>query len=115
ADLHFSPTTSAKENLIREGVDASRIFVTGNTVIDALFWAKDKLRTYRDAEIAALESLLDPAKKTVLVTAHRRESFGQGMKEICTALEELARRQDIVILFPVHPNPNVRNLMYERL
>lgn len=115
ADLHFSPTASAKENLIREGVDASRIFVTGNTVIDALFWAKDKLRTYRDAEIDRLESLLDSAKKTILVTAHRRESFGQGMKEICTALEQLARRQDIVILFPVHPNPNVRDLMYGRL
>lgn len=115
ASLHFSPTRAAKDNLIREGVDEAVIHVTGNTVIDALYWAKDKLETHRDPQINALVALLDPAKKLILVTAHRRESFGVGMENICDALELLANREDVEILFPVHPNPNVRDLVYTRL
>src|SRR5690606_28280133 len=74
-----------------------------------------KLSTYRDQQIDTLESLLNPTKKLVLVTAHRRESFGRGMEEICDALKQLAKRDDVEIVFPVHPNPNVRDLMYARL
>lgn len=115
AEIHFSPTTGAKDNLIHEGVDASTIFVTGNTVIDALLWARERLKVYRDMQINTLESLFDSTKKLILVTAHRRESFGRGMEEICNALELLAERDDVEILFPVHPNPNVRDLVYARL
>ncbi len=115
ASLHFSPTVTAKDNLIREGVDKAAIHVTGNTVIDALRWTKDKLKNHRDLQIDTLKASLDPTKKLILVTTHRRESFGKGMKEICDALELLANREDVEILFPVHPNPNVLDLMNARL
>src|SRR5690606_27480878 len=115
ASLHFSPTMAAKANLIREGVEETGIHVTGNTVIDALYWTKNKLQNYTDLEIDALKELLDPTKKLLLVTTHRRESFGKGIGTICKALELLASRDDVEILFPVHPNPNVRDLVNARL
>ncbi len=110
ADLHFAPTPQAARNLEREGVDTSRIHVTGNTVIDALLNAIARLDAdpARAAEVDRWIPALDPGRRLVLVTAHRRESFGEGIERICRALARLAGRGDVEIVFPVHPNPNVQ-------
>lgn len=115
ADLHFSPTEQAKANLLREGIDPYTVYVTGNTVIDALFEAAEKLKSYRDTEIEDMEQKIDSSKKLILVTAHRRENFGVGMDEICKALRELAKRSDVQIVFPVHLNPQVQKPVYQYL
>ncbi len=106
ADLHFAPTARAKENLLAEGIDISSIFVTGNTVIDALFMILD--RTKPQDPLQDLE--LDPNKRLILVTAHRRENFGEGLVNICRALKKIVRQApDVEIVYPVHLNPNVRS------
>jgi len=111
--LHFAPTETAAENLQREGVDPRRIFTTGNTGIDAVLETGAALA----AGSLRAEGLpaLDPRKKLVLVTAHRRESFGAGVEAICEALKRLAARDDLQIVYPVHPNPNVREVVERRL
>ena len=103
--LHFAATASAAENLTREGVNLASIFVTGNTGIDAVLAVRDSL--------PPLEA--EGERKVILVTAHRRESFGEGFENIARALRRLAVRGDIQIVYPVHPNPNVRAVMMERL
>ena len=111
ADLHFAPTDAARDNLIREGVPPHTIEVTGNTVIDALFAALEKLKTDPDGrrEIDLAFSFLNPGKRLVLVTGHRRENFGKGFQHICQALAEIARIfPDVEVLYPVHLNPNVQ-------
>lgn len=115
ASFHFAPTDVAKENLLRERVPEGDILVTGNTVIDALHWARERLKDYSDAEIQHLKSTIDPQKKLVLVTAHRRENLGDGIDSICAALREIAVRNAVEIVFPVHLNPSVREPVYERL
>jgi len=105
AALHFAPTEMAAENLRREGVPDSTISVTGNTGIDAVLEVASGLENGR-ISVPGLAGL-DSARKMVLVTAHRRESFGAGIASLCSALEELATRSDIQIVYPVHPNPNV--------
>ena len=117
-DLHFAPTERARRALLAEGVAPEKIHVTGNTVIDALLLAREKLR--RDVRlaqrIAERFAFLDPSRRLVLVTGHRRESFGLGFENICRALAELARRHaDIEILYPVHLNPNVREPVFRIL
>jgi UDP-N-acetylglucosamine 2-epimerase (non-hydrolysing) len=110
-DLHFAPTEASRENLLREGVAADGIFVTGNTVVDALLSVADSIRTRPDlrASLEARFSFLDPTRKLLLVTGHRRENFGEGFENICHALAEIARsRSDLEILYPVHLNPNVQ-------
>lgn len=110
ADLHFAPTAWARENLLREGVSAESVFVTGNTVIDALLEVAgflDKDATLK-SEMAARFPFLDPKRRLILVTGHRRESFGEGFERICRALATLARRSDVQIVYPVHLNPNVQ-------
>jgi len=105
ANLHFAPTEQARQNLLHEGVDRKTIVVTGNTVIDALFFMRERKRPYRQA---ALKSL-PPKRKVILVTAHRRESFGAPLRDICKALELIAKRNsNVIIVYPVHLNPNVR-------
>ena len=106
AALHFAPTEGAAENLRREGVDPQRIFVTGNTGIDAVIEIRDALESGRLR--APDPPPLDPQKTLILVTAHRRESFGQGFERICRALARLASRGDVEIVYPVHLNPNVQ-------
>ncbi|MFY9530681.1 MAG: UDP-N-acetylglucosamine 2-epimerase (non-hydrolyzing), partial [Candidatus Acidiferrales bacterium] len=107
ADYHFAPTNWARENLLREGVARERIFVTGNTVVDVFLEAQRLVRR-RPPVIPSLNGLKWANRKLLLVTAHRRENFGQGLKNICFALRELAScREDIEIVYPVHPNPNV--------
>lgn len=110
ADLHFAPTSAARANLLSEGIPSESIFVTGNTVIDALQMGIQ--RTEQSCELqAALANqfrYVDPAKRLVLVTGHRRENFGFGFENMCNALARVARRGDIQIVYPVHLNPNVR-------
>lgn len=118
ACYNFAPTANARDNLLREGVPAGTIHVTGNTVIDALFHIHHKIQT-DDALSGKLSDefhFLDPNKRLVLVTAHRRENFGQGMINICEALREIASsRPDVQILYPVHPNPNVQGPVRKHL
>ncbi|WP_092389698.1 non-hydrolyzing UDP-N-acetylglucosamine 2-epimerase [Halopseudomonas salegens] len=109
--LHFAPTPGSQHNLLREGIPAERIHVTGNTVIDALLDVVAKLdnNPTLQTQLAEQFSMLDPARKLILVTGHRRESFGGGFERICQALANTASRHpDIQILYPVHLNPNVR-------
>jgi UDP-N-acetylglucosamine 2-epimerase (non-hydrolysing) len=110
ADLHFAPTASARDNLLRENVDAARIKVTGNTVIDALLHVRDRL--HREPAFAANVASQMPAipegKRIIVVTGHRRENFGSGLEAICRALARIAQRHDVDIIYPVHLNPNVR-------
>lgn len=108
ADLHFAATPWARENLLREGVPAGRIEVTGNSGIDAVLYVRDGL------EAGTLSSgvdwsYLNPARHLIVVTAHRRESFGAGFENICRAIARLASRPDVEIVYPVHPNPNVQD------
>jgi UDP-N-acetylglucosamine 2-epimerase (non-hydrolysing) len=104
ADLHFAPTTWGRGNLLREGVPARRVTVTGNTVIDALLMTLKSGKSWR---VPILDRIA-PDHRMILVTAHRRESFGAGFRRICRALSSIVKRNtDVEIVYPVHPNPNV--------
>ena len=110
AKWHFAPTENAKANLLRENIPAQGIYVTGNTVIDALLWVRDRFSSDDSLaqQLAASYPFLDADKKLILVTGHRRESFGGGFERICTALADIARQHpDVQIVYPVHLNPNV--------
>lgn len=112
ADLHFAPTAWSQGNLLREGVDEKAIFVTGNTVIDALQYVSKQAEPQ---EITELVTSRLATKRLILVTAHRRENFGKPLEDICQALIELARRGDVEIVYPVHLNPNVQEPVYRLL
>lgn len=110
-NYHFAPTETSKENLLRENFSPENIFVTGNTVIDALLMVKDKIESDSDlsATLAAQFPFLDDSKELILVTGHRRESFGGGFERICEALAQTAKQHsNVQILYPMHLNPNVR-------
>ena len=111
ATLHFVPTALSRENLLREGISSERIYVTGNTVIDALFLAVKKVRSAA-VEIPGLNpEIMDPASRQplVLITGHRRESFGDKLRSICRAVDDLAASfPHVQFVYPVHLNPNVR-------
>ena len=122
ADIHFAPTEEAKKNLLKENVPPEKIYVVGNTEIDALLWILERQKDPKVAE--KIEKDLkdnyglqfDKNKKIILVTAHRRESFGEGLKNICKALKEIAeKRDDVLIVYPAHPNPNVREVVFPML
>jgi len=107
-DLHFPPTEQAKKNLIREGIDPKNVVVTGNTVIDALFHVRKQVRGNRDRHRRMFPSV-DFSRNIILVTGHRRESFGEGFRNICKAIRRIAREEENVeIVYPVHLNPNVQ-------
>jgi len=111
ARFHFAPTSTSQQNLLREGVDESTIHITGNTVIDALLEVVQKLQhdDKLQKKFSAQFSFLDSYPRLILVTGHRRESFGGGFERICRALAEIAEEfPDVGILYPVHLNPNVR-------
>jgi UDP-N-acetylglucosamine 2-epimerase (non-hydrolysing) len=113
ADLHFAPTPRASDHLRREGIAQERIAVTGNTGIDALFWVSDRIEARPELR-ARSSSLLGGRfadKHIILMTGHRRESFDGGLERIARAMARLAARPDVAIVFPVHPNPNVRRAM----
>lgn len=113
ATLHFAATEWAARNLAGEGVDPASIVVTGNPGIDAVLWVRDRL------EAGALPSRswaeLDGSRRLIVVTAHRRESFGLGFRRICAALARLAERPDVQVVYPVHPNPNVEGPVRQML
>jgi UDP-N-acetylglucosamine 2-epimerase (non-hydrolysing) len=111
ADLHFAPTEWSQGNLLREGVDPKTIVVTGNSVIDALKFVSKQAEPKETKEILAKLG----GKKIILVTAHRRENFGVPIENICRALKELACREDVEIVYPVHLNPNVQEPVYRLL
>lgn len=117
ADFHFSPTETAKENLLLENISERTISVTGNTVIDALEYSVQKMKEgYSDDEIEALKKQIDFSKRTLLVTGHRRENHGQGFINICKALKQIAEENtEIQIVYPVHLNPNVQKPVFDLL
>lgn len=116
SDFHFAPTNNAKINLLKENIHESKILVTGNTVIDALFYSLEKINSNLSDEIINLQTILDKSKKIVLVTGHRRENHGEGLKNICIAIKQLIiDNEDIQIVFPVHMNPNVRQTIFDFL
>ena len=112
ADLHFAPTELAKANLLAEGVGQESIFVTGNTVIDALLSIAAREHEFEDERVAAAAG----SGRIVLVTAHRRENWGQPMRDVCRAVKEIvARNPDVTVVFPVHKNPIVRETVFPEL
>ncbi|HEX6964071.1 MAG TPA: UDP-N-acetylglucosamine 2-epimerase (non-hydrolyzing) [Lacipirellula sp.] len=121
AELHFAPTATARDALLREGVRDDRVLVTGNTVIDALHMElarqqRDDVRREIDAHFAELIGPDWRQRTLVLVTGHRRENFGPGFEQICTALDQLASRMPAVrIVYPVHLNPRVKEVVHARL
>jgi len=116
-DMHFTPTQQASQNLLNEGISQSDIAETGNTVIDALFWTFAKIgnANYKHPEIEELKTKLPFDKKIILVTGHRRENFGDGMKNLCEALLTISELEEVTIVYPVHLNPNVKDVVYELL
>lgn len=116
-EMHFAPTRSAFNALVKENINKDRIYITGNTVIDALFHIKNLISTNKElaSKCDKYFHFLNHEKKLILVTAHRRESFGEPLKQICLALSELAKRDDIQIVYPVHLNEHVQNIVYKYL
>ncbi len=112
ASVHFPPTEIAAKNLRREGVADDVQLVTGNTVIDALQWVAKRFSedAALDAEFSDRFDFIDPAKRLILVTGHRRENFEGGLARVCTALAKIARRDDVQIIYPVHLNPHVQKI-----
>lgn len=117
ASLHFAPTIAAQKNLLAEGVIEETTIVTGNTVIDALLETVDYLKSNINfaSMLEKKFSFLDPSRKLILVTSHRRENFGHRLQQLCKALLKLSLRHDIQIVFPVHLNPNIRDIVNELL
>ncbi len=110
ADLHFAPTKKAYANLVREGIDPDVVYVTGNTVIDALYWMRENIRGQEEELLdARIVQAIRDGKRVILITGHRRENLGDGFTEICQAIKELAQRyEDAVFVYPVHLNPRVQ-------
>ena len=117
ARLHFAPTEQARQNLLREGISDQAIFVTGNTVVDALYRIRDQVDQHRGLRLrmARRYPFLKDGSKMILVTGHRRENFGDGLKQICDAIKRLARRDGVQVVYPVHPNPLVRDPVHRLL
>lgn len=116
ANLHFAPTETAAENLVREGVARSQIHVTGNSVIDAVIGVADRISKNSELQTRLRSKFqLTDGKKLVLLTAHRRENFGAGIAGICNAVRELVSSEPVEFVFPVHPNPNVQGPVREAL
>ena len=118
ATYHFAPTPLSRENLLREGISDDKIVVTGNTVIDALFWVVEKIKNDKNLNNDLNDGLkkagydvtrLENGKKLVLITGHRRENFGDGFIQMCTAIKDLTQKYpDVDFVYPMHLNPNVR-------
>ena len=116
ADYHFAPTEQAKQNLLKENIPESTILVTGNSVIDALLESASRVENLENPEIEKLKAIIDPTKKIILVTGHRRENHGKGFINICHAIREIATtNKDVQIIYPVHLNPNVKEPVYNIL
>ena len=117
ADLHFAPTQWAQDNLLREGVTQAQIKITGNTIIDALNQIRQKPMPAEIEKLLEEKKILSGKRELIVVTAHRRESFGEPIREICTALKEIAQKykNKIEMVYPVHLNPNIQQPVREIL
>lgn len=117
ANIHFAPTESSRKNLLQEGVSDGSIYVTGNTVIDALLSVVKLTREDESTRSRLIKEFqfIDSETRLIVVTGHRRENFGKGLDSVCNALARLARRPDISIVYPLHPNPNVQKPVREIL
>lgn len=115
ADFHFTPTQVATNNLINEGHKDKSIYNVGNTVIDALFHGLKIIEKTKRETFDEYFKFIDKSKKIILVTAHRRENFGKPLINICNAIKQIAVNEEVEIVFPVHFNPNVREVVYEKL
>lgn len=123
ATFHFAPTPLSRENLLSESVSDKNIYVTGNTVIDALYWVVDKIKSDNDLDKQLADNLIEAGydtsrlasgKKLVLITGHRRENFGDGFIHMCTAIKDLTRKYpDVDFVYPMHLNPNVRKPIHQ--
>lgn len=113
ASYHFTPTSKATKNLITEGINKSSICESGNTVVDALKLIEKTINNFDFLGLLGFN--LEGYRQMILVTGHRRENFGKGTQELCEALVELARNPDLLIVFPVHLNPNIKNFVQEKL
>ena len=113
--LHFAPTESARKNLLQENVPAERIFVTGNTVTDALAYAVAEVDKSEPVQIIPLKKKLQPDRAIALVTCHRRENIGPGFLAICAALKAIVQQHPLQLVYPVHLNPKVRDIAYREL
>jgi UDP-N-acetylglucosamine 2-epimerase (non-hydrolysing) len=111
-DLHFPPTIQAKRALLKEGVKPCDVLMTGNTSIDALLMVAQSVKEFSDPQ---LQRLTDPSRKLVLVTLHRRESFGRGLKDVLLALRDISMLPGVEVVYPVHMNPQVRSQVKETL
>lgn len=113
ADLHFSPTKGAKNNLLREGIDEKSIYITGNTVIDAMLHTVQDNYIFENKELNEIDF---KNKKVIMITAHRRENWGEGISNICEALNEIVdKNKDVELVYLVHLNPIVKDMVYEKL
>lgn len=122
ADYHFAPTPKSRNNLLAEGVAEQNIIITGNTVIDALLIVRDKVNRQPESTWVAkfgadlYQTIVNPQRKLILITGHRRENFGQGFIDLCNAIKQLAETHpDWDLIYPVHLNPNVQKPVYEIL
>ena len=118
ADLHFAPTQMAYDVLINEKIEASKVHLTGNTVIDALLYSKNKIdeQNYFPQHLEEYYTGTKSDEKIVLITGHRRENFGQGFQDICMAIKTLSQKYpEVSFIYPVHLNPNVTNVVYDLL
>jgi UDP-N-acetylglucosamine 2-epimerase (non-hydrolysing) len=116
ADYHFAPTESARENLLRENISNNNIMVVGNTIIDALLFGIGRIKNSINKDLIDINRIIDRNKRIILVTCHRRESFGENFNNICLALKEIAdNNEDIQIVYQVHLNPNVKKPAYSIL
>ena len=108
AEYHFAPTSAAMQNLLKEDI-RKNVFIVGNTVIDALLWGLEILKEKGEEVYCKFSKFLNPSKRLILITGHRRESFGRPFEEICFAIKEIAEKnKDLEIVYPVHLNPNVQ-------
>lgn len=117
SDIHFAPTQKSFDNLVDEGVSKDKVFITGNTVIDSLFQALEIIESDINLqdELRNRFSFLDNSKKLILVTGHRRENFGESLENICDSLKQISKIGKAEIVFSVHLNPNIKDIVYERL
>lgn len=117
ASLHFPPTEAARTNLLTEKIDDKYIEMTGNTVIDSLITMQNRIKNENTLKevLTRKFSFINSKKRLILITAHRRESFGSGIINICAAIEKIASRNDVQIIYPVHPNPKIQEPVYKIL
>lgn len=116
SSMHFVPLKDSKRNILKENISSKCLKVTGNTVIDALLYTKNKILKNMSLRKKLKSKFNLTNKKIILVTAHRRENFGKGISELCKSLKKIAKqKRNIQIIYPVHPNPNIKNIVYKKL